>query len=326
MPPLNRAFWHRAFKVIDMLKLGKKVTVPILAEKLDTSESAVRRLLDALRDDWHVPMEYDAKAGTWKLTDPKWEPISLDLSPEELASFCLAYSLLDKFPRRFAKAIESFKDKLLIELKGTAEAEAILNHVSIREPSWARVERPVLRAALRALSLGRKLKFRYTSPWKDETTDRVVDPKHLLLYMGNFYLVAHCHLRDDLRLFHLSFVDPRRVRLLDEPVETAPVPIERVLDSYGIIIGPKPITVTVRITGPAARRASVEEWHPEQRDKWSKDGTTLTRTFRVRGTWEVKRLVLGYGADLEVLKPKSFRRAIQDEIQRMAALYEGRAK
>ncbi len=322
MPTQTRQFWFRAMKVYRLLKQGEKVTVPRLAEALETSRSSVRRLLDALRDDFHMPLAYDRGTGSWVLEDPTWEPPVLDLSPEELTSFCLAYSLLDGFPKRFASAIESFRTKLVLELGRSGTGLALLDRVSVRQPSWAEVDRDVLREVLRALCLEQRLAFVYTSPWKGERTERVVDPKHLLLYEGNFFLVAHCHLRSELRLFNLSFVGEDSVRVLPEPADSEPVSVAEFLDGYGIMAGGRRRRVTVRIAGPAALRARVEEWHPEQRDQWNEKRMVLKRTFFVHGWQEVKRLVLSYGSALEVVSPKALREEVAAEVRKMAALYD----
>ncbi len=321
MPTQTRQFWFRAMKVYRLLKQGEKVTVPLLAETLETSRSSVRRLLDALRDDFSMPIVYEQSLGSWVLEDPTWEPPVLDLSPEELASFRLAYSLLEDFPERFASAIESFRTKLVLELERSGSGLAMLDRVSVRQASWARVDRDVFREVLRALSLQQRLRFVYTSPWKGERTERTVDPKHLLLYEGDFFLVAYCHLRCGLRLFNLSFLDERSVEVLPEPVDTEPLSVQEFLDGYGIMAGGRRRRVTVRISGPAALRASVEQWHPEQQDRWNREHTALKRTFLARGWHEVKRLVLSYGGALEVLSPRDLREEVASEVRKMAALY-----
>ena len=58
-----------------------------------------------------------------------------------------------------------------------------------------------LAAIQRALTERRGLHLRYYSMSRDETTTRRVDPYHLTLHGGGFYLVAYCHLREAVRIF-----------------------------------------------------------------------------------------------------------------------------
>ena len=46
--------------------------------------------------------------------------------------------------------------------------------------------------------------IRHWSRVKDQTTERTVSPQRLLLYRGNWYLDAWCHLQKDIRSFALD--------------------------------------------------------------------------------------------------------------------------
>ena len=55
-----------------------------------------------------------------------------------------------------------------------------------------------------AISRRKTIEFRYYSMQRDEVSDRKVDPYHLVFRNGQFYLIAHAHERDDVRVFRLS--------------------------------------------------------------------------------------------------------------------------
>jgi proteasome accessory factor C len=55
-----------------------------------------------------------------------------------------------------------------------------------------------------AISRRKTIEFSYYSLQRDETSDRVVDPYHLVFRDGQFYLIGHSHERDDVRVFRLS--------------------------------------------------------------------------------------------------------------------------
>ncbi len=318
MPALSRVFWVRVGAVLSLLKKGHPVTVPGLARDLEISVSSARRLLDALRDDFAAPISYDSMRHTWVLDDPHWDLPSVPVSADELAAFSLATGLLTRFPERFSSAIRSFGAKLRIELEQTPDGAALLELVSSNEPAWSSVDSDVLQTVLRGLGLGRKVEIEYHSPWTDERTTRTLEPKHLLLYNGNFYLVAYCELRKDNRLFHLSFVESATVT--DDLCERDPLPLHEVMDAHGIIIGRDRFDVKVRLSGASARRAAVEVWHPDQVDRWEKQGR-LVRSFPVRGTLEVIHRILSYGADIEILSPKRLRDQVKSQIRSMAETY-----
>jgi proteasome accessory factor C len=55
-----------------------------------------------------------------------------------------------------------------------------------------------------AISRRKTIEFSYYSLQRDEVSDRRVDPYHLVFRDGQFYLIAHSHERDDVRVFRLS--------------------------------------------------------------------------------------------------------------------------
>ena len=55
-----------------------------------------------------------------------------------------------------------------------------------------------------AISRRKTIEFSYYSLQRDELSDRKVDPYHLVFRNGQFYLIAHSHERDDIRVFRLS--------------------------------------------------------------------------------------------------------------------------
>src|SRR3954464_11621687 len=55
-----------------------------------------------------------------------------------------------------------------------------------------------------AISRRKTIEFSYFSMQRNEVSDRKVDPYHLVFRNGQFYLIAHSHERDDVRVFRLS--------------------------------------------------------------------------------------------------------------------------
>jgi proteasome accessory factor C len=55
-----------------------------------------------------------------------------------------------------------------------------------------------------AISRRKTIEFSYYSMQRDQVSDRKVDPYHLVFRNGQFYLIAHSHERDEVRVFRLS--------------------------------------------------------------------------------------------------------------------------
>jgi predicted DNA-binding transcriptional regulator YafY len=151
---------------------------------------------------------------------------------------------------------------------------------------------------------------------RDDVTDRRVDPYHLTLHGGGFYLVAHCHLRNDIRLFAVE-----RVRELEVLTARFDRPVSFDIDKYlhgvwGIIRGDV-VTVRVVFARGLARYIRDRLWHPTQSFRDLDDGR-LEMTARVADTLEVRRWILGFGSEAEVLAPASLREALRLEGEALA--------
>ena len=65
---------------------------------------------------------------------------------------------------------------------------------------------------------------------------------------------------------------------------------------------------------------SEQIWHPEQEQTLNSDGS-LCLSFPVADLREVKREILKYGAQVEVLSPEALRKEVKDEIEKMTWIY-----
>lgn len=163
----------------------------------------------------------------------------------------------------------------------------------------------------------RKLSFSYlkkiTGEDGNRKSTRKVAPYGLALMQGNWILIARCDLRQDIRHFRLSRM--MELTVLEEHFSLPPgfdlnryrPPDDR---NLRVLIKVKPeIADKVVETGHFYLDAT------EVRD----DG--LLFSFRVRSTEELLPYVLGWGGDVEVLEPVSFRQRIREEAEKIYKRY-----
>jgi predicted DNA-binding transcriptional regulator YafY len=162
----------------------------------------------------------------------------------------------------------------------------------------------------------RRLRLRYYSMSRDDVSDRRVDPYHLTLHGGGFYLVAYCHLRKAVRIFAVE-----RIRECEVLAARFDRPKTFDVDTYlegawGIIRGDI-VTVKVLFARPLARYIRERLWHATQifRDR---DGGQLEMTLRVADTLEVRRWILGFGPDAEAVEPAALREALRRDAEAVA--------
>ncbi len=162
----------------------------------------------------------------------------------------------------------------------------------------------------------------YLPRGQDNPDEYVVNPLGLVFRKGVVYLVAT--LWDYDNVIQLALHRFRKVALLEEK---ATVPDDFDLDAYigqgefSYPLSPKPMGLRLRFAGRAAAR-SLEET-PLSGDQILKpraDGSVDVRAT-VMDSLELRWWLLGFGDSVEVLGPARLRRAFQQMVRRLQAMY-----
>jgi predicted DNA-binding transcriptional regulator YafY len=88
--------------------------------------------------------------------------------------------------REALQLIDDMRQTLGVRSVGTKLQAAVVDHL------------PVIQRALRER---RRLRLRYYSMHRDQDTEREVDAYHFTDHAGGLYVIAYCHLLDDVRIF-----------------------------------------------------------------------------------------------------------------------------
>lgn len=320
----------RQWKIIQALIASRRGrSVPELAEMVDCHVRTVYRDLEALQAaGFPVTTERAGHRMIWSLLDPARHSLPIPLSLPELTALYFGRSLAgvlkgtvfhDALESLFAK-IKSLLPADMLELldraqEGLAVAVApAKSHASYR----ARIE--IVR---QAILQRRRLEVVYRAMHGKADTRRRVAPYRLLFFEGSFYILGHCGLRQDIRVFALD-----RIRHLDLTDETFAAPESMNIDeflksSFGVFHGP-PASVKIRFGKDIAGYITEKSWHPSQKVNVRSDGSVIFEA-QVAGTEEIKHWVLKWGANAEVLAPLSLRQEIRREAEEMLKTY-GRAE
>jgi predicted DNA-binding transcriptional regulator YafY len=165
----------------------------------------------------------------------------------------------------------------------------------------------------KALLDRRRLDMRYYSMSRDEENRRQVDPYHLTVFDGGFYLVGFCHWRKTERIFAVERI--RELKMLTTGFTIRPGfnTGDYLEHAWGIVKG-EIVPVKVIFSRSVARYIRDRLWHPSQRIRHL-SGDRLELTLRVADTLEVRRWIRGYGSDAEVVEPASLREVLRQEAE-----------
>jgi predicted DNA-binding transcriptional regulator YafY len=305
---------------LNEIRDGRTPNASTLARTLEVTPRTIQRDLDYLRDQLGAPIEYDRKRHGYFATDPSYQLPVLTVTEGELLALFLAERALQQYrDTPFATELRRLFEKLTVLLpdRVSLHLDHLVAACEVRQSPADLGDPDRFRRLLRAVQRGRQLELLYWSASRDETVRRIVDPYHLASVEGDWYLVAHCHLREDVRMFV-----PARIRELKETGKTFERPADfRIADYLDVgfrrMRGAGPVqTVRLRFTPAAARYIRERTWHPSQELHEEADGGCIV-TMRVNCLFELKRWALSFGAECEVLEPDELRAEIATEIARM---------
>ncbi|MEF2966561.1 YafY family protein [Paenibacillus sp. M1] len=185
------------------------------------------------------------------------------------------------------------------------------------EPVTSWKEKDYLGQARRAIMERRKLRISYLKKMPEADGNRKsvreVAPYGLVLVQGNWILIAHCDLRQEIRHFRLS-----RMAELTVLEERFLIPHGFNLNNYRppedrherVLVKANPVI--------ADKIAETCHFYMESTEE-RKDG--LLVQFLVRQPEELLPYILSWGGDVEVLEPESFRLRIREEAEKILKRY-----
>jgi predicted DNA-binding transcriptional regulator YafY len=159
----------------------------------------------------------------------------------------------------------------------------------------------------------RCLDIEYRSYARRESSRRRIAPYRLCYFRGGLYIIAHDDRRQDIRIFALE-----RIQKAAVTKQRFTIPKSFDLDEYmksalGIFRGPE-MDVRIAFRASAAPAMMERQWHPSQTIESLPDGSVVL-SLRVADTLELRRFVLSFGAEAEVLEPPALREQIRNEAQ-----------
>jgi proteasome accessory factor C len=160
-----------------------------------------------------------------------------------------------------------------------------------------------------------RVRMRYWTASRDETTERELTPRRVFHERGEWYVAGDDHRSGEHRTFRIDRVESfERTGELDDPVDDAEIPDSSISWTAD---GSLP-RVTVRLQ-PAARW--VVEQYPVDAVTELEDGAREARFAVVSERW-LERLLLRAGAEAEVVEPTTWRDVGRRAAARLLRRYE----
>ncbi|MBN2497504.1 MAG: WYL domain-containing protein [Deltaproteobacteria bacterium] len=332
----------KAERVLDLVAFLLDSREPVSFEEIrnafpedyqEGSETAVARKFERDKADivelglplaLRIGEEYDKEG--YVIERDSYELPGLDLGPEELALLFLAGSAaLQIEGSPFGRDLHLAMNKIAFS---TGLDEVLMRPFSTAPASPAHSPRQQenLEALHRAIAARKTVTMTYHGLWRDEITQRKVDPYGLAYRRGDWILVGHCHLRKDVRQFHVGrirglAVNPLKPRSPDFEAPEGFVLSEHVPAQPWWIRVHDPVDARIRFEPPVAE-AIASELGPAVRAE--SDGEARIFTFEgVTYLGGLLPLVLMHRARARVLAPAELADEVRAALERIAEGGEG---
>jgi len=247
-------------------------------------------------------IDFELSGGTVKVTFSAGMDQPLRLNSSEASVLLVALRALAGIPGVVDPAAALSAIAKIEAAAGTASDEG--NPSAIDEP--APVEDEAAAAVRAALRDSRAVRIDYYSASRDTLSSRVVDPIRVVLVGDRSYLEAWCREAEGVRLFRFDRIV--EATALEEPAAPPRPALDAPPNTALFEADPSLPSATLRV---APRAAWMLEYFPMRIMTELPDGHCEAAMTYAAEEW-MARLILGFGADVEVLAPESLARRVRD--------------
>ncbi|MEI8033386.1 MAG: WYL domain-containing protein [Chlorobiaceae bacterium] len=278
-----------------------------------------------MRDMLEAPIAYNQQKRGYYYEKAGWTFLpSTILERKEAEALMATKKVLSQYQGSpFYEEVSRALDKVRQYLPESSADDEFLKIYSFEQPAHQAVEPRIFATIEDAIRNKMKISLTYRASWNQEVTERTLHPYifHYSQIRDTWYLIGHCELRGDTRTFALN-----RIRTLSLTSKHFTIPksfsLENYMDkSFDQIHESRAYDVVIRFTPFQAQWIREHRWHPTQEIEEHKNGSLILR-MRVGALEAIKRWVMRYGSEAEVLEPQELREMIKLELLMTERMYE----
>ena len=315
---------ERIMEIDRRIRDGQYPNADQIADHFEVSRRVIFVDRDFMVTRLHAPMKYDRARGGWYYTDETWVLPGINITEGELLAFFLSVEVAKRYlGTGLEETLRSAVEKLSQNIRGSiiVDLETLRSHYSFSAPTLLSANEKALVDLHHAISDSKRVWMRYYTASRNEHTERVIHPYHLINVRGDWYLVAYDELREEFRNFSVGRIEDWKLKTEKFKRDPEFSIAKHMGAAFQAERGGEAVDVVIRFAPQAARYVRERHWHDTQKIEEQDDGGLVLK-FQTGGLGEVKRWVLQYGGDAEVIAPETLRDACREEIQALANIYK----
>lgn len=320
-------------KILDLLSRPQGATKKEIETELDASGRTVTRLLADIQDmDFPVydDREDGAREKRWylepsyvkKLPNIAIPDIFLN-APEIISLFMLkgegnvfqGTEIEKQINRAFQKLLGFIPEEMHAQFK---TLKRITLSKSINSKSYKGRE-DTIRVLTECILNQNICRITYHTFYKDEVKGTDIGPLHFYEENRGLYVFALDLIIDEVKSYAVERI--KRIRPFEKTFDYPETfnPEERLNSAFHMTHG-DPVTVKIRFSKTVAKYIRERIWSKEQTQTEDPDGS-VTLSMTTSGKGDVKRWVMSYGQDAEILKPEEMKQEIISDLQKILKKY-----
>ncbi len=319
----EKLYMERLVWFLNEMRNSRFPNATTLSAKFEISKKTAQRTIEYLRDRLHAPIEYRQSRRGYRLLDAAYNLPFVSLTESELTALLASRKLLnDAASGPIGEELGRVAAKLgaLLE-KRLPGADSPGQSFSFRWNGFSPSDPLIFRQIVHALVQRAPVAICYSSPSACACTMRIVEPHHMVNYMGDWHLIAFCRLRGDWRDFNISRISICKLENENFPPRSEEEWRPFLENTFGIFQNRRSYNVALRFSPERSRWIRGQIWHKDQTMEELDDGG-LRLTIPVSHEAEILMEILKHGAQVEVEEPGWLRKKVMEEIRRMKKNYE----
>lgn len=333
---------ERILRIHERINRGRHPNCSQIAAELETSRKTIQRDINFMRDELDLPIEYDETRHGYFYTRPVSDFPFLQTTAEDLVALIVARNalrhlgdtpLVASLRSSFQRLQQGMSDRVSIPWSDIDQAFSVRGSgVTKRDVSaFEKISRSILEQL--------ELHFDYTKLNAKQAQRRHLQAYHLSEIDGGWYVIGHDIDRNARRTFAvqrmkgLSISRKKFARAEDFRMEdhfagsfgawtVADDGSDRI-GSVGAAGAKKMHSIRIRLSGFAAHFVPERRWHPSQQiTLLDKAGDTIEFQLELSALEDIRRWVLSFGCQAEVLAPEPLRQQVKVELAAALTYYD----
>ncbi|MCB2183216.1 MAG: transcriptional regulator [Desulfobulbaceae bacterium] len=295
-----------------------------LAEEWEVSSKTIQRDLDYMRNMLDAPLSYSAKKRGYYYTEENFHLPAMALNDSDLFAIFIAGKVLKQYENTpIYSRLTSVFDKISDSLpeKVTMDPTHLEGRFSFFQNPLTTISTTIWENIFNALRSSKTISILYRKPGISSPEKRCIDPYHVISFQGEWYVVAFCRTKQDIRTFALSRIS--EALLTDNFFKIAEdFDFQQTTRSrFGVQWSEKEYEVKIRFSAQAAPYVKERIWQPGQKISENVD-KSIIMTCTVSHLFELKRWILSWGNMARVLEPVELADEIKKTLQDSLNNYE----